>query len=170
MYLINKGTIFATKHIQTNDKQMIWQTARKIWYKLIIILICFLFFNVETFGQTATLEVEIRGIGNKEGKIWVALYRTPENFLTKKFHKGIQENVSVGTTTIKFKDLEAGNYAISCFHDVNNNGQLDTNMFGIPAEPYGFSNNPRLLFSAPKFDNSKFTHKVEGSKITITLR
>jgi uncharacterized protein (DUF2141 family) len=149
---------------------MIWQAAHKNWYKWIIILICVFYFRVDLFAQSATLEVEIKGFESKEGKIWVALYRTSDTFLTKKIHKGIQEKVSGNVMILKFKDLEPDVYAISCFHDVNNNGELDTGMFGIPAEPYGFSNNPRLLFSAPKFDQSKFTHKIDGSKITITLR
>lgn len=149
---------------------MIWQKAPNNWYKLFLFLFCLLVFKIDTFAQTTTLEVEIKGFEKKEGKIWVALYRTSETFLTDNLYQGIQEDVSDGVMKVVFENLEAGEYAISCFHDENNNGQLDTNMFGIPAEPYGFSNNPRLLFSAPKFDQAKFIHKQGGSKIAITLR
>jgi uncharacterized protein (DUF2141 family) len=37
-----------------------------------------------------------------------------------------------------FSDIKPGNYAIAVIHDENRNGELDTNMFGIPKEGYGF--------------------------------
>jgi uncharacterized protein (DUF2141 family) len=34
----------------------------------------------------------------------------------------------------EFSDIKPGNYAIAVIHDENRNGELDTNMFGIPKE------------------------------------
>jgi uncharacterized protein (DUF2141 family) len=34
--------------------------------------------------------------------------------------------------------IKPGKYAIAVIHDENCNGKLDTNMFGIPKEGYGF--------------------------------
>jgi uncharacterized protein (DUF2141 family) len=36
-------------------------------------------------------------------------------------------------------------------HDENRNGELDTNMFGIPKEGYGFSSGAKVTMSAPSF-------------------
>ena len=33
-----------------------------------------------------------------------------------------------------------GEYLIAIFYDTNNNGILDTNLFGFPKEPVGLSN------------------------------
>jgi uncharacterized protein (DUF2141 family) len=67
-----------------------------------------------------------------------------------------------------FKDLEKGTYAIKLFHDVNNNGKMDTNMFGIPQEGYGFSNNVGK-FGEPDFIDAAFA--VDGiSAIEIIVR
>ena len=46
-------------------------------------------------------------------------------------------------------NLEPGDYAVAIYHDENGNGQLDKRLFGIPKEPYGFSNNYRPRLSAP---------------------
>lgn len=47
-------------------------------------------------------------------------------------------------------------YGIGLYHDVNNNGKLDTNALGIPTEPYAFSNNPAAKWQAPTFADIAF--------------
>jgi uncharacterized protein (DUF2141 family) len=49
-----------------------------------------------------------------------------------------------------------GEYSVAVIHDENNNGKLDTNIFGIPTEAYGFSNNIRPKFRAANWDETKF--------------
>ncbi|MDR2086592.1 MAG: DUF2141 domain-containing protein, partial [Dysgonamonadaceae bacterium] len=44
-----------------------------------------------------------------------------------------------------------GDYAVSIFHDENDNYKLDTGMFGIPVEKTGFSNNAKGVMGPPKF-------------------
>ncbi len=50
-------------------------------------------------------------------------------------------------------DLPAGRYAVKLFHDANSNGELDSNMLGIPTEGYGFSNNAGR-FGPPSFEDA----------------
>ncbi|GCD80314.1 DUF2141 domain-containing protein [Schleiferia thermophila] len=73
--------------------------------------------------------------------------------------------------TIRFTDLSAGSYSVEAFHDQNNNGKLDTNPFGIPKEPYGFSNNVRGNFGPPDFELTLFqVSGMTATKIKIVLR
>jgi uncharacterized protein (DUF2141 family) len=45
---------------------------------------------------------------------------------------------------------------------------LDTNFFGKPTEPFGFSNNPKVHFKTPPF--CKISFSIEGlGEITIDL-
>lgn len=60
-------------------------------------------------------------------------------------------------------ELPAGEYSAVVYHDMNTNGKLDTNFFGKPKEPYGFSNNARNSFGIPSFEESRF---VVGSGVT----
>lgn len=52
--------------------------------------------------------------------------------------------------------LPAGRFAVAVFHDMNGNRELDRNMFRIPAEPFGFSNNPRVIAGPPDFNEAAF--------------
>ena len=65
--------------------------------------------------------------------------------------------------------VEPGEYAIAVYHDENNNGHMDKRMFGIPKEPYGFSNNYRPLMSAPTFNDCKFAIGEVEKEISIKL-
>lgn len=58
-----------------------------------------------------------------------------------------------------FKDVPAGTYGISAFHDEDNDGRLDTNLVGYPLEEYCASNNARNLMSAPSWSDAKFKYR-----------
>ena len=64
-----------------------------------------------------------------------------------------------------FTKIPYGTYAISAFFDENGNGKLDYNIFGIPKESAGISNN---YSGFPKWDKSKF--ELAGSSITQVIK
>lgn len=53
--------------------------------------------------------------------------------------------------TFMFRHVRAGRYTVGCFQDVNGNHQLDTNIFGIPTEPWGVYQLKYSLLHAPDF-------------------
>ncbi len=71
-------------------------------------------------------------------------------------------------TATQILSLPAGEYAIALFQDLNENGALDSNILGIPSEPYGFSNNARGKFGPAKFTQAAFSI-TENQKITLTI-
>ncbi|MGY9105239.1 MAG: DUF2141 domain-containing protein [Alphaproteobacteria bacterium] len=60
-----------------------------------------------------------------------------------------------------------GGYALSIFHDANDSGGMDESWLGLPAEGFGFSNNPRL-FGRPKLEQVLF--EVPAGDLTINIR
>lgn len=65
--------------------------------------------------------------------------------------------------------LDPGEYAVRVMHDRNGNGELDTNVVGMPTEPWGFSNDAAGSFGPPAWDDARFVLSGEGSRQTITL-
>jgi UDP:flavonoid glycosyltransferase YjiC (YdhE family)/uncharacterized protein (DUF2141 family) len=49
-------------------------------------------------------------------------------------------------------------YAISAFHDENDNDKLDTNFIGIPTESWCTSRDAKAYFGPPSFDDAKFRY------------
>jgi len=115
------------------------------------------------------LKLVVTNIYPVKGEIFVAIYDDADNFLNIEFvaFQRIQA-VKNETETILIPNMPMGEYAVSIFHDLNDNAELDTKMFGIPREPYGFSNNARGRMGPPKFEDAKF--RLSGTlEITIEM-
>lgn len=138
---------------------------KKIFLITTLILCKIFSITAQEESTTFDLTVVINGIENDKGKIYLAIYDSEETFLTEVegIVAAIKDRKSVGI----FKGLRKGVYAISLFHDENDNKKMDTKIFGIPKEPYGFSNNVKLFMGPPKFKDVKFS--LESDK-TISIR
>ena len=102
-----------------------------------------------------TLTVEISGIKNDQGKILLQLFDSNENYQSNKAYSANMIKAKKGVVSVTFNNLVAGEYAIRYFHDENDNGQLETNLFGMPVEGYGFSNNAKADFGPVSFVDMK---------------
>ncbi|MFA5258334.1 MAG: DUF2141 domain-containing protein [Opitutales bacterium] len=118
---------------------------------------------------TATLKIVVEGISGTEGKVRVALYDSEGNWL-KNSVRGDAANPTKPETVLVFEDLEPGEYAISVMYDIDGDGKLNKNMFGMPTEPYGFSNNARGSFGPAKWSNAKFSVIAGDNEARLTVR
>lgn len=113
----------------------------------------------------SVLTIEIN-VDKPEGSLYLAIYDNVEDFMEDPVQHGI-EPIHGDKVELSF-ELPTGHYAISVFRDTNGNGELDTNFFGIPTEPYGFSNNARGKFGPPSFEQCLIQFK-DSKKIAIDL-
>jgi uncharacterized protein (DUF2141 family) len=74
-----------------------------------------------------------------------------------------------GPVVATFENLPAGDYAVRAFHDVNGDGQMNTNPFGMPTEPFAFSNNAVGNMGPARWDRARFVVSGETTQ-TITIR
>jgi uncharacterized protein (DUF2141 family) len=117
------------------------------------------------------LGISFTNIREAKGSLYIGVYNTEAGFMKVEevCFKKIIPVKTTGSVNLDLPELKPGTYAITCFHDLNNNGKLDTNFMGIPIEPYGFSNNARPKFRAPKWAEAKFEVKAGGGQISIRL-
>lgn len=117
-------------------------------------------------AESLTILVETK---STEGQIRAAIYTNQESFDNGLAIAEIVRATSEGITELKFNNLGIGQYGLALFQDLNANEMLDRNLIGIPTEPYGFSQNPTILFSAPKFDEFQFEFNGKAKILNITL-
>ncbi|HLK98913.1 MAG TPA: DUF2141 domain-containing protein [Hymenobacter sp.] len=136
---------------------------------LLSIISLFLFTPTHSalFRKT-NLKVEIQNVRVLEGTVHIALYRPGKDFPEGKPLEGKRVDVVSKSVQMTFL-VEPGDYAVAVYHDENGNGKMDKRMFGIPREPYGFSNNFKPVISAPKFSDCRFSVGESGKVITIKL-
>lgn len=117
-------------------------------------------------GDSKTVTVQIENIKNTKGQLVVGFYSNPESFL-KTPQKGEIINIEGKVATVLFKNVSLGIYAISLFHDENNNEKLDTNFMGIPKESFACSNNATGFMGPPKWEDAKFEVK---DNLTVKIK
>lgn len=136
--------------------------------KVLVILFLFTATFVRPVTAQHSLDVVVKNIKKTEGTVRVAIF-TNENDFLKNAYQGKSVKASGSTVTVSFEGLPSGSYAISIFHDENDNGELDTNFMGIPKEGFAFGNNAMGTFGPPSFDRSK-VELTEKTTQEISLR
>ena len=67
------------------------------------------------------------------------------------------------------KGLPPGRYAISAFHDVDGDGKMKTNPFGIPLEPFAFSNGAQAQMGPPSWEAAAFVVAAGANAQTLSI-
>jgi uncharacterized protein (DUF2141 family) len=117
------------------------------------------------------LTLTITDLSDTKATLFVAVYTEKDGFpKATGAPRGYKlEPGGKTSATLRIDDLPYGTYAIAIFQDTNGNGKLDTGAFGIPKEPYAFSNNFRPRFSAPKWADCRFEYNAQSTNQRIKL-
>ena len=132
----------------------------------------FIYFLFLSDLKSAELVIKILNIEENNGLIHFAIYDKPEFFPEDEgkkigFKKKITELINDQVT---ITDLEESFYAVAIYHDKNSNNKFDT-FLSIPQEKFGFSNDAKVFFGPPSFDEASFfLEKNQRLKIEISLR
>jgi uncharacterized protein (DUF2141 family) len=106
--------------------------------KIIIFLSIFLFSEGNIFANNFPITIEIHGVALYGGKIAVAIFSNENDFKKKiPFESFWTESTNI--TIMYDVDLPEGDYVITVYQDINNNGRLDSFLFR-PREPVGMTN------------------------------
>ena len=139
--------------------------------KNLIKIICLSLLSVITLNAQESKQndvtVVISNLNSNNGRVFVALYNSESTFLGKGIKSDIKK-IANNSCTVTFKDIPNGTYAVSMFHDENNNNKMDTNFVGIPKEDYGCSNNAKGFMGPPKWVDAKF--QIQNESITQRIK
>lgn len=117
----------------------------------------------------ADLTVYVKGVKTQKGNVLVVLYDSANTFLKPGAQAAVQISpAKAAEASVVFRDLPAGRYALTAFHDENANGKLDFNIAGSPLEAVGFSNDAFGTASAPLFDQAAIDFNANAA-ITFNL-
>jgi uncharacterized protein (DUF2141 family) len=125
-------------------------------------------FVVSVHASAASLSIAVTAIEQQQGAIMLALYDSADAYDGGTSARAARIDVTGGEVSVHFDDLPPGRYAIKLYHDANSNGELDTNMMGLPVEPYGFSGEGGSM-GPPPFEAAAFD-VVAGEQNAVTVR
>ena len=118
---------------------------------------------------TGVLNIDVSNVRGHSGTVHVDIC-TQAQFL-KDCPRSADAPATVGVTRVTLQGLPPGRYAAQVFYDENGNHKVDRALFGIPKEGVGFSNDAKIRFSPPKWEEAMFDY--DGSNphsIKLKLR
>ncbi len=138
-------------------------------------LIAALAFNLPAIAaaaasEPAKVEVGFTGIELPQGAIMVALFDSEAGYDGEKALRVGMVKVSGNSATLVFEGLPAGRYAIKSFHDINGDGKMGTNPFGMPTEPFAFSNNAVPNMGPARWSAAAFDVTAGNNAQSITIK
>ena len=118
------------------------------------------------------LNVVVDGVRNGNGVVAITLYAdNSSKFLIK--HGSLyvgRVDAQSGTTRGCIFVPKPGVYALALYHDENRDGRFDRTGLGLPAEGYGFSNNPATLAGLPQFRSVRLNVPKPGLTTRISMK
>ena len=138
--------------------------------KVIIVLFAWIFFSSlisnEKYGN---LEIVIENIKNSKGKIKTSLFNSKDGFPNKPENNYQEKDIQAekGKVSLTYEQLPYGEYAVSLWHDEDNDNEFDMFLF-VPKEGWGASNNPKARMGPPKYEEARFS--INQSSIMIKIR
>ena len=139
---------------------------RSLKYCTIFILMVLSF---TTLAQDNSLKVIVKNIELVEGRLFLKLSADSVEFNSDKFQEAFvkEKDVTANEMVFIFINLKGGTYGLSVYQDLNANGKLDIRKFGIPAEPFAFSNDAIRKFGPPRFSQAKFEVRAGEGHVQV---
>lgn len=121
------------------------------------------------WASAAPVHFEVRNLRSNLGSIEISLFAEPAAWDRQVASQILSIRPLAGTTAALDADLPPGEYAFFLYHDVNDDGQLQRSIFGMPQEPYALSNGVVLRLSKPRWEEMKFVVGEDGAAQTVDL-
>lgn len=137
--------------------------------KFIAALLTVFVFTITNFvtaqNSNKKITVTVVNVTSDTGKVGFALYN--KTTFMKKPLQAKNAKIVAGKSTVTFENIAAGEYAIICYHDKNDNDTMDFEPNGMPKEDYGASNNV-INFGPPNYEDAKFI--VSDKNVSLNIK
>jgi uncharacterized protein (DUF2141 family) len=113
------------------------------------------------------LMIKVSGATPEIGQIIVSVFDSEEAYMKEPYREDIAPVDQTGMSSVLFDGLSAQDYAVSLIYDADADGELDTNIFGVPTEAFGFSNGAKAFFGPPGWKAAAFALNAD---LTIEIK
>ena len=117
--------------------------------------------------QAATLTLNL-DTASAEGRVLIAIYDSEAS--VDRGGAPVRALEARPGAPVHVEGLAPGRYGVKAFHDLDGDGEMGSNPFGVPTEPYAFSNGTRPHGGPPAWREAAFEVPASGAIHTLTFR
>ena len=122
-------------------------------------------------SAASSLTVRLQGIETPKGQIMLAMFDSAAaHDRGGEPVRAAAVPVTGASAVTTFEGLAPGDYAIKLFHDLDGDNQMDTNPFGMPIEPFAFSNDAKAEGGPAMWEATRFPVAAGANTITISIK
>ena len=128
-------------------------------------------YSAAVSGQPlCTLRVHVTGFRDNRGTAGGVVFSSAAGWPDDRTKAIVQGGFPIANKQAQeIFQVPPGRYGVVVIHDENSNMKLDRNFFGVPKEGFGFSNNPRVVVSAPSFQAASVAGRCPSTQVDIRL-
>lgn len=116
-----------------------------------------------------SLTVTVTDVAGNAGVLRIALFTAKAGFPDDFTKAAKTASVKPDKPTHTFDGMVAGEYVVVVHHDRDGDGAVKKSLIGVPTEPIGLSNHPKLGFgNRPDFDKAVLTVKG-ATRVRVNL-
>jgi uncharacterized protein (DUF2141 family) len=119
---------------------------------------------------TAKLVVHVTGVRSAQGEVAITLYPDNRRKFLAKTGKLVRVRLPAAASVTTCFWLPPANYAVATYHDADGDRDFDRTIMGMPAEGFGFSNNPETKIGLPPLSQVRFRLPPGEGSVTIQMR
>jgi uncharacterized protein (DUF2141 family) len=105
---------------------------------------------------SSKLTVQVAGVRPATGEVAITIYPDDKRRFLAKGGKLFRQRVRAAPTVRTCFWLPQGSYAVAVYHDRDGDRDFDRTLVGLPAEGFGFSNDPETKTGLPSLGSVRF--------------
>ena len=117
-------------------------------------------------AEEKNLSVELTGLKASQGKLYISIQKE-EDFMATRGLGGVFEVSNAGTETYAFA-VPAGEYAVSIWHDTDNDGRFSMDENWVPTDGWAMSGSTNAE-KQPRFEDVKIDIKEDKNSIRLPM-
>lgn len=109
-------------------------------------------------------DIEVHNVRPQQGQLMVAAYDAADRFGRQPL-ASLRVPAGDAVTTLRLCGLAGSEVALTLFQDLDGDGRMGRNAFGMPTEPWGASGSPGMM--GPKWESTRVP--LDGRAIVVKL-
>ena len=122
-------------------------------------------------ANASKLSVQVNGVRSARGEVAITVYADDKRRFLARGGKLLRVRVKAASPSVHACFwVPPANYEVAVYHDADGDHDFDRTLVGLPAEGFGFSNDPETTIGLPPISATRFHVPTGERSIAIQMK